>query len=395
VHFLPAIVSLAVASPRVNATDYGKLDLVAFAEGDAYVRLRDSLLEEMTEPWDVAAATAVSWQTGLAAFILNQRREAPDVCARWDKRSYSPKRGGFWYSLHGAPAECALAFLWEEFWKGENEGVRNAAYHDLHNRFGSRFPGLGEPSLWRAIWDNLPDERSRHIAILSLASADVEEPDPVIRDVVGNSSYSVVLRSACIAGLGYHPTDVVADIIIEAWQDLRSHSGALAVLGRSTSPRAREFMHAFILDEKQDEFLRGEALGAFTMRADEQDGDVFLRIIREPASKRLKRRAMQALQNAAPVVARPAIHWIFENETDAEMLGAAVLALALSYHRADACGTPEAQQDAALVREIGQREGASDGLKRSCDRSSRVIEGYRGPMIGDKWPWERPPGGGD
>jgi hypothetical protein len=87
-----------------------------------------------------------------------------------------------------------------------------------------------------------------------------------------------------------------------------------------------------------------------------------------------------------------------ENETDRGLIGQAVSTLALCYRRADPQGTatdPETAEDVRLIDAAIERIGSPEGMKRSRDFCVRTIEGYRGPLIGDKWPWERPPGGGE
>ena len=397
VHFLLALLSLAVASPRVNATDYRKLVDVAFAEGDAYLRLRDSLLEEMTEPWDVAAATAHSWQAGLAAFILNQRREAPDVCARWDKRSYRPKRGGFWYSLHGAPAECALAFLWEKFWKGENEGVRNAAYHDLHNSFGSRFYGLGDAQLWLAVWDHVEDERFRHLTIKLLASSGDTAPNGVVAAVLSaGERNSVALRHACLKSLNPVRRQEAARIVLDSWNQLYKHSAlrgaCITLLNSQQTAETKSFIRSLVLDPTGSDY---ERISALVGSADTQ---LLLDFLKSDISLRLRRTTLERAHGWNLQALRPAVRYVLENETDRGLIGQAVSTLALCYRRADPQGTatdPETAEDVRLIDAAIERIGSPEGMKRSRDFCVRTIEGYRGPLIGDKWPWERPPGGGE
>ena len=148
------------------------------------------------------------------------------------------------------------------------------------------------------------------------------------------------------------------------------------------------------MDPKRNPRERAQAIAYRGSNPQAEDAELFIEFLGSDADVRTKQRAFDDAKNWPVDQIRPVVRYVLNNETDPQLLRQAMSTLARCYHRADRQGTatdPETAEDVRLIDAAIERIGSPEGMKRSRDFCVRTIEGYRGPLVGDKWPWERLP----
>ena len=198
-----------------GSEDYARLMRLGESDGVDYLRERDALLAGHPTQWDVDAAAARSWEAGLTAFILNARLSEKERFVKWDAQRPLVQITGRYYALPGASVEIGLAFLLEKMWKGPTAKEREWAYKDLQLIRAKFTVGLGNTALWRAIWENCPDDRFKVIVILYIASSN----DPTVIDIIQEvlqaaEDRPLGAKHRCLLGLWHSPRDDAAEAVL-------------------------------------------------------------------------------------------------------------------------------------------------------------------------------------
>ncbi|UCC32015.1 MAG: hypothetical protein JSU86_06995, partial [Phycisphaerales bacterium] len=353
-HFsrLPYGAVLAIAAFSVSAVnvvredggqDFARLMRLGESDGVDYLRERDALLAGQPTQWDVDAAAARSWEAGLAAFILNGRLGESEAFAKWDAQRPILRANLRYYDWAGASVEEGLAFLLEKMWKGATAKEREWAYNDLQ-LIGAKFTvGVGNTALWRAIWENCPDDRFKAIVILYIASSDDPTVQPIIVEVLddGNDAVPLGFKYRCLQGLRYRDTEQTVDAILDGWDQLTSERAwtekALAALCANGGKRARQFVHGLALSPDQDEWTRADAAAGCCLRPHPDDPDMFRKFFTGPGSVKMKTKALKGLRgrNAYPLEPiRPVLREIITTSDDEDLTESAALTLTSCYRHA-------------------------------------------------------------
>lgn len=146
------------------------LPLVA-AEASEYPKLRDEILKQRKEPWDVASASGESWELGVGAFVLNARQHSAELFDNWDREIPRRSHRGNWYRLPGGSRTQRIAFRLERVWKPRDATDADRCLSDLREFLGRTYAGLADNAMWRAIWEGCPIEPLRDVSVFFLASS--------------------------------------------------------------------------------------------------------------------------------------------------------------------------------------------------------------------------------
>jgi hypothetical protein len=143
--------------------------------------------------------------------------------------------------------------------------------------------------------------------------------------------------------------------------------------------------------------LRAKAVAVLGLNPQPEDGERFAEFLASDAPKRIKLDALTRASSWQVANIRPAVRHVLQNEEDYHLIKAAVEALTLCCVRskAEVALTPEMEEDIRLIEAAAAREDAPEWFIKSCPRNIQILRGYRGPLIGDKWPWERLPKRGE
>lgn len=389
------IVVLLAMGP-VSSTAYAQATMadlvrVSQARGDDYKALRDDLLRRHPEKWDVAAATAVSWEAGITALALNARLAAPDDIKRWEAAPPRPMTAsGKTRAFRVGDQKALRAWQIEQIWSAGRDFGQDLSFY-------GKSPLTNVPTaLWRGIWDEAENELLRKIAIHAMASGSDPATYATLASVLGRRDYADVTRHICLLGLGYRRSPDVVDLILESWDEIALNAGhvevAIGILGRQHSRAAREKLAAIAMDADAIPRERAQAIAIRGADPESEDSELFVRFLSADAPAKVKEDALRIAASWPVERIRPVVRFVFENETDRGLISEAMAALARCHLHADPMGTatdPETPEDIRLIDAAVERLGSPEGLQRSRDFCVRTIEGYRGPLVGDEWPWER------
>ena len=150
------------------------------------------------------------------------------------------------------------------------------------------------------------------------------------------------------------------------------------------------------MDPKRHTNERALAISYRGSNPQSEDVEMFIRFLGSDAASKTKQRALRDAKNWPVEQIRPVVRHVMQNETDPQLIKQAMSTLAMCYMRSkdESAGGAEAVEDARLIQAVANRPDSPDWLLKMCEASMRVVEGHRGPWIGDKWPWERSPSGG-
>ncbi|UCC32297.1 MAG: hypothetical protein JSU86_08445, partial [Phycisphaerales bacterium] len=323
--------------------DLADLARLVEANGEEYIRLRDALLKQHRQPWDVTPAADQSWETGLVAFVLNARMEDKEGFADLDAQRPRHYANGKSYRLTGA-AETAVAFLMEKMWKAGDDRETARAYGTLRRLRGEKVAHAGETALWKAIWEQCEDERFRYAVLRNICA----DPDPSVQPIIEEflqreddqlAGYSAKPR--CLAGLWHRDTEQTVDAILNAWDVLAAESGwksdAVGALNTNSSERARRIVYKLVLDPAEDETLRAETAARCCLRPHPDDPDMFRKFFAGPGSIKMKNKALKGMRgrNGYPLdPIRPVLREIIITSDDEELTESAALTLTSCYRHA-------------------------------------------------------------
>jgi len=345
---------------QVSAGDLGDLGRLASSDGDEYVHLRNSLLDQQAEPWNVCAAADHSWDFGLAAFILNERAAAREVFERWDKQEPRLYASGCWYKLNRSPhsgtASAITAFLLEKIWKGiPTEAHRKYAFETLTGIAKD----TGVTVLWRAIWENSPDERLRYAALGRLCADSDPSVGPIIKEFLQGDDVLVAgykVKGRCLAGLASNDSERAKDFVLDAWDHLKSQrylQSAIGVLSTSSNPRARELMYAVAMDAAESMLTRRDTIARLSNLPQAGDRAFLKKFFTEVKSEQLKREVLSYIPQWFPLdMYRQPIREILRTSSDPKVVMPALGALVRG-HKA-----PLPLRDAETGEWVFRRQGA-------------------------------------
>ncbi|MCP4591572.1 MAG: hypothetical protein GY842_12600 [bacterium] len=288
--FIVGVVACAaspVLADESGAERQAELRSLAVLEGDAYLGERDRLLKSCSTPWDLEAACAESWETGLAAYVLNQRQRVPKEFARIT----NPKKGGF-SAIGLGPVrntedgQAGFAYLLELMWKSGDERTIRFAQTDFFAaavRYG--WMPATPPTLWRKLWSSEPDELWRPVVLYGMAVQDDEPTRDLIIDLLlsgdlsGREPGSILLAIGNIErakpGQGTQVFLRILPMTIER-ENLVLFQGVAAELAGIRRPEARRALYDVALDrEKGTDVFRRVALSKCSSYARDEDIEVF------------------------------------------------------------------------------------------------------------------------
>lgn len=270
-------------------------------EGQEYVTLRNQLLGAQTGHYDVVAAAEISWEVGLAAYVLNQRWEFLDdfvTCDQWAPGS-TTVTGVTYRRLNRIPASAAFAFLLEKAWKG-TPAEKKAGYGDLKYGSPHLYPeGSNHPAhlqlppgaLFRAMWAQAPDEDLKTEALRRLAQAGDPQDAPILEDVLTRPDRNVLYRAGiCLSNLAHVHEPFVVKLVAKYLavecppRETVCEPGfeqAMRALAYNPDPRARLFMQQNALNRTLPITRRIAALRYLGPLADPEDGVVFQQFMLE------------------------------------------------------------------------------------------------------------------
>ena len=392
---ISALIALALAPARCvcASEDVAGLTGLARAEGKDYVNLRDALLEEHPGPWDVAVFARQSWETGLAAFILNARLAARDVFERWDKQEPRLYATGGWYDLstypNVGPLSARTAFLLEKMWKGiPDERHRGYAFATVKRGFAC---DAGVTALWKAIWEHSKDDQFRLVVIGRVCADPDPSVQPIILEVLHHydNESAPYFKSRCLSGLWYRHTEETVDAILGAWDTIRNKrswlGNALGALVANGSVRARRFVHEFILNVENDETLRGEALAKCCNQPQPDDVEIMRRFFAGPATVRVKTNALESIGCHCPLdEVRPVFREVLIQSNDPKMIASAALALDSAYILAKEVDEAARAEDITLLEGVRTREDLTNATRVHIGMYIERLRGNPNPRLPDR-----------
>ncbi len=355
--------------------DLAALERVAKAGGEEYIRLRNALLKTHPEPWDVANAAAHSWDTGIAAFILNERQKAADMFVKWDALRLRVYADGTSYALHQGTSDAAAAFLLEKIWKSPSERERDRAYRQFCRGHKEEFAHAGDPALWTATWEQCEDEQIRYAVLYQVCASCDPSTQPIIVGLLAEEGDSLPvrrLRAQCMSGLWHRDTEQTVDAVLGVWDVLSKtghwkYSGA-GVLANNSSERARRFVHDLVLDSTEDEDLRAEIVIKCCLRPHPGDLEVFRRFFTGPGSDKMKKDALRGLYRYPLSGIRPLLRELLVESTDPVMIAAAALTFTQAHRWAKDVPEATKAEDIALFEEVLRtKEGLSGATRVHID----------------------------
>ncbi len=361
------------------------------AEGEAYVQVRNELLKEHPEPWDVAAASEKSWELGLAAFVLNQRMKEKAAYEFLDNQHPSNYRHVEGYGKLSNSSEANVAFLLEKMWKapGDQQDRRWAATPEKDREYAyntlvqtTYFTPVRQTPLWKAIWEKCPEVRLRFIALF-FACADPDTlVQPIIEQVLLHQDASDIAfsKTRCISGLIHRDTEETVDAIIGAWDVLSGNHGkwvmnAIGALSMNSSDRARRVLYDFILDEKQPERRRSEVVAKLSNLPHLDDVGVIRRFLAGRGSTGMKADALRWLHRYPLAEIRQVLREVLSTFDDVELLSAAALSLYNAHGPARDEDRAIRLEDATMLEEVLQ--GRADLPNATRVHIGMYIQGLR------------------
>ena len=351
----------------------GNLDMLrraAAAEGTEYLHVREEVLKHTETPWNIAEAAAKSWELGVAAFVFNARWRSPETFQQMDAVKPRHYADGTSYRLPGHSVEEHVTFLLEKAWKPIGQRDRQRGLNDLRRNQGSRMAGVGDPAMWRAIWEECPIEELRATSLFFLASSSNPDVLDIVAEVLSKHKDDRGLKrlqARCLAGLWYNALPEAAELVLAEWEYLKQQpslagraSGALA---SSPSPRAREAVYGVALDKDNPDEMRYEAVVRCSLRQHPGDRKFVEKFLGEVESLELKRKVVMGLGKLPLEDIRSAVREILGTSTDPQLTSAAALALSEAYYKVDPIDDRLLSEDIRLLEEVAGRPNVSDSTR--------------------------------
>ena len=396
-----AVFGAALYTTPVVADDFTALARLAAAQGEQYVQQRDTLLETHPQPWDVRAASEDSWESGLAAFTLNQRMQERDAFAMLDDQFPILRANGHCYEL-SMSHDANVAFLLEKMWKApatQRDGnwtgtpgrESERAYGTLIMLYGNEIAQAGDAALWKSMWQNCEDERFRFAAVYYLCAAPDSSVQTVIEDILQSADDRVAgysAKSHCLSGLQYRNTGQTVDAVFGALEVLKRDGkmgDAVGVLAANENGRARRLVHEFILGPENDETLRGEALAKCCNRPRADDVEIMRRFFAGPVGERVKTNALASIGRHCPLdQVRPVFREVLIQSDDPKMIASAALALDSAYILAKEVDEAARAEDITLLEGVRTREGLTNATRVHIGMYIERLRGNPNPRLPDR-----------
>jgi|GEM_PF-4390678 len=365
----------ALGNPRND-----QLLQVAETVDTAYVRVRDELLRNHPEQWDVLDASQVSWRAGLQAFILNARLKAPAVFAIWDK--LQPKTSANMqrnYRLDGGPAFAQAAFRIEKVWKGLTERERSSAfaYGNLPDPCDA-FAHTAITAMWQAVWNGTEHERLRYYAAFHLGAAGGSSCLPLLSDLLTRNEPELKrFQARAISGMAKMPTDESAELILDAWDNIESIGlvrGAIAVLVANKGTTARQRVYAVIRSPEMPETLRTDAIGLCCKHSLPADATLFGELLAQSGSVQLRRNAIKTMSACPLDRVRTILTDVIRSSDEAPIIAQAMLALVACYAQSDVIQERATSNDMSLLRSVQAREDLPTDTRAQASRHVQQLE---------------------
>lgn len=388
-----AIPFAAIAQEPVDLgiTDHqwSLLEVMVTEDCDAYLDARDELVASLANDLPVEDLAARSWNLGLAAFIVNQRRQYADRFEIWDYEEVYARMlaSGETYRFirwHEPGSPC-LAFLIELIWTRSGlleMGYHGAAYHDLCMK--QSFIRYAPTDLWQSIWDNCDIEELREFAIIGLAINEDEHAsvDARLEDMLVDSQFSGVLKARILEGFYHSPKRSVGRLIRISWPALQSHDELLTMaaraLGRIESDIDREFLYAAARDRQFDFETRMAFMWACAgcpMSSDIEEIEAFLGELKSDESKARIIRMLEKYKHADAV---SLIHSIAESEDNSPyVIASSLRALAWVYLSRPPKDLEAAMLDRDMLNRLRARAGEDTRLLDAIDGVELQIDRFR------------------
>lgn len=369
--------------------NFDEIRILIGLDDEPYRAERDRLLVNRSEPWDVSAASQVSWEVGLAAYILNARHENKALFQEWDKLKPGHSRSGIYYLLqlgNDPPPGTIRAFLWEKAWKGsEHESKcaisdmgqgwqRGCRVEENHEQHRSNAPMV----LLRAMWRGAADEHWRMDALAGLATFGEVQDISIFKSVLSGDefislryAYTCASRLSCVRDPFI--VDLVSDVMQAAVRDDVLFSRTMQILAVNPDPRARLLLHQLIADPSRTEEQRAAAVKSLANATQPEDVNIFRRFLASDTKLDTRLEAIRSLQYWSAADASDILAPILDPAQDPKVLDQVLVTLRGNYlnlarpnYKNETADVTRARDLAARIAKIANDDSTPEWLRQSA-----------------------------
>ena len=283
---------IATQSARAQAT-MADLVRVSRAKGDDYRALRDDLLQRHPQKWDVAAATAHSWEAGIAALAFNARLKAPETIAKWELRPSALSARGTSFDITPRNADIAVPWQLESLWQAPD--ARPKLIWNFDESFHSGWQIDLPVDLWLSVWDNAAREDLRKVAIYSLAVSGDPSTSETIVALLNDRASEPVFRYVCLLGLRLRDTQDTTSLVLDAWDAIVDGGHvelSIIVLAAHGDPAGRARLHEVADDPAYTVMDRVKSVVVLGSNPQPGDAERFVRFLSSDVAVSAKKDAL-------------------------------------------------------------------------------------------------------
>jgi len=349
--------------------------------GDEYVQMRNKLLAEQTLAFDVVAASEKSGRAGLAAFVLDQRRAAPDQFREWDAQSQLPppsNRRGVVYFRNERPGVAGEAFLLEQMWRPARSGADAAAFVEMGALSSRGWVPQSPSALWRSLWTDSPNDYLAQAALIGIG-ADRSDAGRALASAILADEQNVPLswRELMLESMRRGKSPFGVEVVSPLLQQFEPHATLFAegcrVLAASPQAAAREQLHQAATDDARTPERRMVAWEACTTAPQAGDAEVLTTLLKNKAiSDDQKEHAVSLLDRYPYEQAAPALRQILNESTSQSQVYYAAHTLARLHAGA---GVPAAARagDIEMLQGVSQRGDLAESVRKSVAEAAQSL----------------------
>lgn len=370
-------------STEVHRTELS--GLVA-AGGTDYKSARDALIANLDADFPVARLASDSSELGLAAFIVNMRRNHAELFDGWEKQPRTAPSHRSTDSIKKWTRDqsaAVAAYLLERVWKQLQPDAVPAEQRLRTFVWWGWDSGI-PTELWMSVWRNDEMKIFSRPAICALAQ-DVQnneealsEVERIMSDPEERMEHGVFL----MAGLVANPTPVAARIAREHLKAFLNDKGARSrtfmapsaaeVLVKVEADGDREILHEVIASSIVDSEVRKETVQACAKNPKGSDIPAIKKLLDECDDKYVQREVVMELRHYAYEDASPLLYSILDaSDKSTWLVGGALSCLRVQYltkkSKNQSLDRDSIARDRAKLQELGMRHASDPNLKKQID----------------------------